>query len=97
MSQKARDLQCIKVEILKWTGMEANAQISDIFNGALRHCMPYDGTTNWITYLHNGRDINNANNYHRIIIVGSPMVKLFGCIMESKISALAEKMAFKTP
>ena len=25
VSRKARDLQCIKVEILKWTGMEANA------------------------------------------------------------------------
>ena len=51
--------------------------------------MPYDWTTNWIKPLQRG-DVNNINNY-RTIVVGSLMTKLFGCIVESNISAWAEK------
>ena len=47
-------------------------------------------STNWIKPLHKGGDVNNVNNY-RTIMVGSLMAKLFGCIMESKISVWAEK------
>ena len=47
-------------------------------------------STNWIKPLHKGGDVNNVNNY-RTIMVGSLMAKLFGCIMESKISAWVEK------
>ena len=76
--------------MLKWTGKEANAWIKDIFNHALQHGMLYDWTTNWIKPLHKGGDVNNVNNY-RTIMVGSLMAKLFGCIMESKISVWAVK------
>ena len=34
-SRKASDLQCIKVEMLKWTGKEAHVWISNMFNDAL--------------------------------------------------------------
>ena len=34
-SRKANNLQCIKVEMLKWTVNEAYAVISDMFNHAL--------------------------------------------------------------
>ena len=76
--------------MLKWTGKEAHIWISDMFNDALQHRMSYNWTTNWIKPLHKGGDINNVNNY-RTIMVGSLMAKLFGCIMESKISVWAEK------
>ena len=56
-----------------------------MFNDALQHVMSHDWTTNWIKHLHKGGDVNNVNNY-RTITVGSLMAKLFGCIMESKIS-----------
>ena len=51
--------------------------------------MPYDWTTNWIKPLHKGGDVNNINNYQNIM-VGSLMVKLFGCVMESQISVWAK-------
>ena len=86
-SRKANDLQCIKAEMLKWTGKEAHVWLSDMFSDSLQHGMPYDWTTNWIKSLHKGGDVNN----YRTIMVGSLMAKLFGCIIESKISAWAEK------
>ena len=64
VSQKASDLQCIKVEMLKWAGKEAHVWISDMFNDALQHGMQYDWTTNWIKLLHKGGDINNVNMAH---------------------------------
>ena len=76
-------------------GKEARVWISDMFNHASQHGMPYDLTTNWIKPLHKGGDVNNVNNY-RTIMVGLLMAKLFGCIMESKISAWAEKKGKRT-
>ena len=76
--------------MLKWIGKEAHIWICDMFNDALQHGMPYDSTTSWIKPIHKGGDVNNVNNY-RTIMVGSLMEKLFGCIMESKISVWAEK------
>ena len=34
-SRKANDLQCIKVEMLKWIGKEEHACINDMFNHTL--------------------------------------------------------------
>ena len=76
--------------MLKWTEKEAHAWICDMFNHALEHGMLYDWTANWIKPIHKGGDINHVNNY-KTIMVGSLMGKLFGCIMESKVSAWAEK------
>ena len=76
--------------MLKWTGQEAHAYVHDMFNYALQHGMPYEWTTNQIKPLHKDGDVNNVNNY-RTIMVGSLMAKLFGCIMESKLSVWAEK------
>ena len=71
--------------MLKW---KENTYL-DMFNLALQHGMPHDWSTNWIKPLHKGGDITNANNY-RTIMIGSIMTKLFGSVMEEKISAWAE-------
>ena len=51
--------------------------------------MPHEWKTNWIKPLHKGGHINNVNDY-RTIMVGSLMAKLFGCVIESKLSVWAE-------
>ena len=94
-SRKASDLQYIKVEMLKWAGKETHVWINDMFNDALQHGMLYDWTTNSIKPLHKVGDANNVNNY-QTIMVSSIMAKLFGCIMESKISAWSEKNGKRT-
>ena len=88
-TRKAKDLQGLKPKILKWTKEETHCWIRDMFNLALQHGMPRDWTTNWIKPLHKGGDANNVNNY-RTIMVGSLMAKLFGCIIEMKISKWAK-------
>ena len=50
--------------MLKWTGKEAHAWISDMIDHALQHDMPYYWNTNWIKPLHKCGDVNlNINNY----------------------------------
>ena len=44
VSRKPSYLQCIKAEMLKWTGKESHVWISDMFNYALQHGMPYGWT-----------------------------------------------------
>ena len=63
VSRKARDLQCIKAEMLKWTRKDAHVWINDMFYHVFQHGMPYNWTTNWIKPLHKGGDVNNVNNY----------------------------------
>ena len=79
----------MKAEMLKWTREKMRYWICDMFNLALQHGMVHDWDTNWIKPLHKGGDVNNVNNY-RTIMVGSLMEKLFGCIMEMKISEWVE-------
>ncbi|RYA40130.1 hypothetical protein, partial [Enterobacter cloacae complex sp. GF14B] len=71
--------------MIKWTSKKTRYWIRDMFNLALQHGMPHDWSANWIKPLHKGGDVNNVNNYHTLM-VGSLMEKLFGCIMEMKIS-----------
>lgn len=52
--------------------------------------MPEEWTQNWIKPIHKAGDQSIANNY-RTIMVGSTMVKLFGKVMENKISSWAEE------
>ena len=59
-------------------------------NHALQHGMSYNCTKNWIKHLHKGEDVNNIINY-QTNMVGLLMAKQFECIMESKVSAWAEK------
>ena len=76
--------------MLKWMGKEAHAWISEMFNHVLQHGMPDYWSTNWIKCLCKGGDVNNLYNY-RTIMVNLLMAKLFGCMMESNVSAWAKK------
>ena len=44
-------------------GEEAHSWISDMFNHALPHGMPYNWTKNWIEPLRKDGEVNNVNNY----------------------------------
>ena len=89
-NRKAVDLQEMKAEMLKWAGDEAVTWIRDLFNKAIETGMPEEWTHNWIKPIHKTGDRSVANNY-RTIMVGSAMAKLFGTVMENKISSWAEE------
>ena len=76
--------------MLKWTRKKSHAWINDMFNHAWLHGMPYDQITNGLN-LYTKAEMKIYGNNYQIIMVGSLMTKLFGCIMESKISAWAGK------
>ena len=52
--------------------------------------MPEEWMQNWIKPIHKAGDRSVANNY-RTIMVGSTMAKLFGMVMENKISSWTEE------
>ena len=89
-NRKVVDLQETKAEMLKWAGDEATTWIQDLFNKAIETGMPEEWTQNWIKPIHKAGDRSVANNY-RTIMVGSTMAKLFGTVMENKISSWAEE------
>lgn len=88
-TRKVKDLQCIKLEMIKWKREETHGWICEMFNILLQHGMPHDWNTNWIKPLHEGGDINNVSNY-QMIMIGSIMSNLYGSIMEMKLSAWAK-------
>ena len=87
---KAGDLQGMKPKMIKWTREASHSWMCDMFNLALQHGIPHDWSTNWVKPLHKGGDVKKVNNY-RTIMIGSLMAKLFGCIMETKLSKYAEE------
>ena len=76
--------------MLKWGPRKvAQEWICLMFNMMLQHGLLYDWTTNWIKPLFKWGDTKEASNYCTIM-VGSIMAKLFGCVMEMKLSAWVE-------
>lgn len=87
---KAQDIDGLQAEHLKW-GLEVlTPHIKRIFNEVIQ----YGLSTNWMTSvvipLLKSGDINNPLNYYTIMI--NPLFgKLFGSMIEKRISVWAEK------
>ena len=86
---KACDANGLYAEMLKWMPEEGTAYTKDIINQAYYTGFPLDWQDNWIKALHKGGDRNILGNY-RTIMVGAIMAKLFGCLMDKKLSKWAE-------
>lgn len=89
-NHKDVDMQEMQAEMLKWFGDEATTWIHDLFNKAMENGMPNEWTHNWIKPIHKTGERSIASNY-RTIMVGSTMAKLFGTVMENKISSWTEE------
>ena len=89
---KAGDSNGLYAEMLKWLPEEGINYIVDIINQVHHNGFPPDWQDNWIKAIHKGGNINDLSNY-RTIMVGPIMAKLFGCMMDRKISTWAEKNA----
>ena len=86
---KEKDLVELQAEYLKW-GMNTLAlRIMKIFNNIIHQGFPRDWTTSLAIPLCKSGDINNPSNYRKIMI--NPLfVKLFGSMVEDKISKWVE-------
>ena len=79
-------------KMLKWLPEEGIAYITDILNHAYHNGFPLDWQDHWIKALHKGGNKNELGNY-RTIMIGPLMAKLFGGLMERKLSKWAEMHA----
>ena len=94
-SSKAEDIIGLQAEFLKW-GVELLApHIKEIFNGVIRDGFPEEWTTNVVIPLFKSGDTNNPSNY-RTIMVNPLMGKLFGSMIERRISRWAEDKGKKS-
>lgn len=90
VESKAQDIDGLQVEYLRW-GMEIlTPHIKRIFNGVIQNGFPANWTTSIVIPLHKSGDINNPSNY-RTIMINPLFGKLFGSMMERRISVWAEK------
>jgi hypothetical protein len=89
-SSKAEDIDELQVEFLKWGVELLTPHIKRIFNGAIQDDFLGEWTTSVVIPLFKNGDINNPSNY-RTIMVNPLMGKLFGSMIQRRISSWAEE------
>jgi hypothetical protein len=87
---KAKDLDELQVEYLKWVLKILSPHITKIFNNIIQQGFPTDWTTSMEIPLFKSGDVNNPSNY-RTIMINPLFAKLFGSMLEKKISKWAEE------
>jgi hypothetical protein len=87
---KAKDLDELQVEYLKWGLKILSPHITKIFNNIIQQGFPTDWTTSMAIPLFKSGDVNNPSNY-RTIMINPLFAKLFGSMLEKKISKWAEE------
>ena len=86
---KAQHIDGLQAEYLKWGAEILTPHITKIFNSVNREGFPVRWTTSVVIPLHKSGDINNPSNY-RTIMINPLFGKLFGSLVEQKISNWAE-------
>ena len=87
---KAKDLAELQAEYLKWGSKILAPHITKIFNNIIQQGLPTDWTTSLAIPLFKSGDVNNPSNY-RTIMINPLFAKLFGSMLENKISKWAEE------
>ena len=82
---KAQDIDGLQAEYLKWGAEILTPHITKIFNSVNREGFLVKWTTSVVIPLHKSGDINNPSNY-RTIMINPLFGKLFGSLVEQKIS-----------
>ena len=83
-----QQMQIYDNSVLKWTKPQTHPKIAVIMDQAIKEGCPEDWFMNWIKSIHKG-DKNLVSNY-RTITVNFVMSKLYGTIVEQKISSWSE-------
>jgi hypothetical protein len=87
---KAKDLDELQAEYLKWGSKILSPHITKIFNNIIQQGFPTDWTTSMAIPLFKSGDINNPSNY-RTIMINPLFAKLFGSMLEKKINKWVEE------
>jgi len=87
---KAKDLAELQAEYLRWGSKILAPHITKIFNNIIQQGLPTDWTTSLAIPLFKSGNVNNPSNY-RTIMINPLFAKLFGSMLENKISKWAEE------
>lgn len=96
MNGKARDSQGLNAEMIKWGGENLIQKIHECMNRAVAEGFPLPWTKNTLVPIFKGGKKEEAGNY-RTIMVSNLMAKVFGKILEKKISGWAETNNARAP
>ena len=88
--RKAKDLAELQAEYLRWGSKILAPHITKIFNNNIQQGLPIDWSTSLAIPLFKSSDVNNSSNY-RTIMINPLFAKLFGSMLENKISKWAEE------
>ena len=86
---KAKDIEGYQAEILKIGGLVLIPHIHKLFNQAVKQGFPKPWTQCLIIPILKSGDTNNPSNY-RTIMISHFLAKLYGIILESKLSIWLE-------
>jgi hypothetical protein len=84
------------IKKIKWRGASLFVLLKDVFNEFIWYKFFFVMVVIKVTHIHKENDINNVRNY-KIIMVSSFFSKLFGIILERKISKLVEENNVRAP
>ncbi|KAH9299597.1 hypothetical protein KI387_031279, partial [Taxus chinensis] len=87
---KAQDIDGLQAEFLKWGVEVLTPHIRKILIDVNQNGFPTEWTTNVVIPLFKSGDINNPSNY-RTIMINPLLGKLFGGMIEQRISSWAER------
>jgi hypothetical protein len=87
---KTKDLVELQAEYLKWGSKTLAPHIMKIFNNIIQQGFPIDWTTSLAIPLFKSGDGNNPSNY-RTIMINPLFTKLFGSMLENRISRWAKE------
>ena len=82
---KAKDLVELQAEYLKWGSKILAPHITRIFNNIIQQGFPTNCTTSFAIPLFKSGDVNDPSNY-RTIMINHLFAKLFGGMLENRIS-----------
>ena len=85
----AKDLVELQAKYLKWGRNTLAPHIMEIFNNIIEQGFPRDWTTSVEVPLFKSGYINHSSNY-RTIMINPLFAKLFGSMVENRISKWAE-------
>ena len=86
---KSKALVELQVEYLKWGSKTLAPHITEIFNNIIQQGFPIDWTTSLALPLFKNEDVNDPSNY-RTIMINPLFAKLFGRMLENRISKWVE-------
>ncbi|KAL3693696.1 hypothetical protein R1sor_007347 [Riccia sorocarpa] len=93
---KAADLQGLTVEMLKWGGPGLLKYVTALLNTACLHGFPSVWSSRKVVPLHKSGPRSDPNNY-RTIMIGSVFAKLFGKLVELRLTEWCEQRQMRLP